>query len=567
MTSAADLLEGFDGPAACLDAEGAVVVANAAFARLSPAEHAKAADPVDPDWRSRDLPSGERLVQPDRRQAGLMRRADVLATLSHELRTPMNGVLGMAQLLETTRLDATQRAYLATIRECGDHLLELVGSVLDWARLDAGKVELSTGRTELEPLLQGVAELLSPQAHAKGLEIAWAVTGPVRAVLADEGRLRQILFNLAGNAVKMTATGGVRLNAVTAPGTDGRVRLRLEVADTGPGLSPEAAARIFEPFEQTEAGVRAGGAGLGLAIVRRLADALDGVVTVTSTPGEGAVFAFEAPATPVAEEQARPVLTRPPLAGRRVAVVTESAVVFQAAALQLREAGAVALRFDTPAAARAGAEPVDLVLYDVPAKARLRQAPAGAPTLVLIPPEGRGRLPALKARGYAGYLIKPLRPASLVARARAALEDASGEFGARSAEDDRVAARTGFGLHVLLAEDNPVNAMLARVLLNREACSVHHVKSGEEALAAALAGPYDLILLDLRMPGMDGLATARALREADVTAPIAALTANAFEDDRRACLDAGMDGFLTKPLSAEALGAFLAGHRPAAEAA
>lgn len=566
MIPAADLLEGLDGPAACIDAAGAVIAANAAFAALPAAERSRAVDPAEADWRARPLPSGARLIQPDRRRAGLMGRADVLATLSHELRTPMNGVLGMAQLLETTRLDATQRAYLATIRECGDHLLDLVGSVLDWARLDAGKVELSANRTALEPLLQGVAELLSPQAHAKGLEIAWAASGPVGAVLADEGRLRQILFNLAGNAVKMTASGGVRLSAVTAAEACGRVRLRLEVADTGPGLSSEVAARIFEPFEQTEAGVRAGGAGLGLAIVRRLADALGGEVDVASTPGEGAVFAFEMLADAVVEDGAN--AATPALAGRRVAVVTGSAVVFQAVALQLAEAGALALRFETPGQARDAVEPVDLVLYDVPAKARLRQAPSGPPTLVLIPPEGRGRLPTLRARGYAGYLIKPLRRSSLLARAQAAIEEACGGAAATlrpSAEDDRVASHSGRGLKVLLAEDNPVNAMLARVLLQREGCTVRHVQSGEDAVDAARAAPFDLILLDLRMPGMDGLSAARAIRKAGVAAPIAALTANAFEDDRRACLEAGMDGFLTKPLSAEALGLFLA-NRPAAAA-
>ena len=574
MLTAGDLLEGLDGPAAVLGPDRAAepLAANAAFLALPATERARAADPACEDWRARPLAGGARLVQPDRRRTGAARRADVMATLSHEIRTPLNGVLGMAGLLEGTRLDATQRAYLATLKDSGDHLLNLVGSVLDWARLDAGRIDVEPGTVDLERLLQGVAELLSPQAHAKGIEIGWAVEGPLREVTADDGRLRQILFNLAGNAVKMTATGGVRLLARTDPAPDGASSLTLAVADSGPGLSPEAQVRIFEAFEQTPEGVQAGGAGLGLAIVRGLAEALGGAVSVSSALGDGAVFAFRMSLP----EAAPPTgATAVPLAGRVVAVVTGSDVVFEAAALQLRSLGAQALRIESLKAVDALASPVDLVLFDAP-PGRLPKAPAVAPTLVLVAPEARARLARLRTRsggstrGYAGWLIKPLRRASLEARALAVLApDAGHPAQARPAalDDDRgQVAAVPLHLDVLLAEDNPVNALLARTLLRRLGCRVDGVTTGAEAVEAASAGPYDLILLDLRMPGMDGLAAARAIRAAGLTTPIAALTANAFDEDRRACLEAGMDAFLTKPLDPAALGALLAtcGHRAAA---
>ena len=223
----------------------------------------------------------------------LKARETMLATLSHEIRTPLNGVLGMAGLLADTRLDATQQAYLKTLRECGEHLLGLVNDALDYAKLESGRIELEPTPTDVEALLQGVCELLSPRAHAAGVEIAWATVGPVPPILADDGRLRQILFNLAGNAVKLTKAGGVTLTALRpcAP-SPGAVRLRFVVADTGPGLGEADQARIFEEFVQTAEGERAGGAGLGLAIVRRLADAFKGDVGVIQPAGRGRRLPF-----------------------------------------------------------------------------------------------------------------------------------------------------------------------------------------------------------------------------------------------------------------------------------
>jgi CheY-like chemotaxis protein/anti-sigma regulatory factor (Ser/Thr protein kinase) len=468
----------------------------------------------------------------------------MLATLSHEIRTPLNGVIGMAGLLATTRLDETQAAYLGTLRACGEHLLNLVNDVLDLAKLDAGRVELEPSETDVEGLLQGVAELLSPTAHAGGVEIAWWVGPDVPVLLTDDGRLRQILFNLAGNAVKFAAAGGVTLSAGVVARHPAGVRVRFDVADTGPGLEADAQAMVFGEFVQTEAGVRAGGAGLGLAIVKRLADAFGGRVGVESEPGAGAVFWFEADFVAVDQPAANPSL-----AGLTVGVVSPSPIVRAAAARPIEACGGRPVCAET---AKALTERTQIVLIDG-AAARVRPC-KGVPSLILLAPEARRRIGPARAAGFAGYLIKPLRRQSVADRIRAVLGEAPAPSPYATFEDERAgASEKSSGARVLLVEDNPVNALLAKALLTREGCLVDRAATGEEALQAAAQVPYDLILMDLRMPDMDGLAAARALRARGVRVPIVALTANGFQEDRRACLAAGMDDFLTKPLSPHAL--------------
>ena len=470
-----------------------------------------------------------------------------LATLSHEFRTPLNGVLGMARLLENTKLTAEQRSYVTALRESGDHLLSLVNDVLHFARLGAASIELSLAPVDVEGLLRQVAELMSPRAHEKGVEIAWAVPAPLPTIRADEGRLRQILLNFAGNAVKFTEAGGVLL---TATATEGG-RVRFSVADTGPGVAPEARQRIFEAFVQTDVthNTQLGGAGLGLAIVARLSAAMAGEVGVGGELGQGAEFWFEAPF-----EAAAPAAFAAPLDGRSVAVASPNAIVRAATVRQIEAAGGRAFAAVDIASALAAA-PADAVLLIDAALAGPRGAlkpPAGRKAVVLLTPEQRDRIDRLKASGFSGYLIKPLRAASLVAQVlqAGASEAAPAEA---HAHDDRIAGAVAHGVRVLLAEDNPINALLARTLLEREGCKVDRVADGEQAVAAASSGVYDLILMDLRMPGLSGVEAARTLRAKGVAAPIAALTADAFDEDRRACLAAGMDDFLVKPLTQEAL--------------
>jgi len=474
--------------------------------------------------------------------------AEQLASLSHEFRTPLNGVLGMAGLLEATKLTAEQRAYASALRESGEHLLTLVNDVLDFAKLGAGKVELHLGDVDVEGLLRSVCELLSPRAREKGLEIAWAAPKDMGAIRADEGRLRQILLNFAGNAVKFTEEGGVLLSvAQPQPG-----RLQFTVEDTGPGVSEAQKERIFEAFAQANAAhANLGGAGLGLAIARRLANAMDGEVGVETGDTEGAVFWLEADfkRLPVVEPARA-------LDGLTVGVASPSRIVREAARRQIEACGGRAVAAPTLEALEEGIEPDSVVLLDhaFATGARLRRA-AGHPTIVLLAPDERGRIAALRRSGFAGYLIKPLRRASLAERVRIAAGAAQSTT--EHHDDERVAVAAAPGCRILLVEDNPINALLARALLTREGCSIDHATRGDEAIAAVKVGTYDLILMDMRMPGLTGEETSRKLRKLGVATPIVALTANAFEDDRHACLAAGMNDFLVKPLSPDALRAML----------
>ncbi|HEY5105480.1 MAG TPA: response regulator [Caulobacteraceae bacterium] len=482
--------------------------------------------------------------------------AEHLAALSHEFRTPLNGVIGMAGLLGGTRLSAEQRAYVAALTESGEHLLRLVNDVLDYAKLGSERVELHPVAVDVEDLLRCVCELLSPRAHEKDIDIAWAVEGLTRPIVADEARLKQILLNLAGNAVKFVSSGGVLVMVRTTGAGD----LRLIVRDTGPGVPAAARETIFEAFVQADGGSLTG-AGLGLAIARRIAGAMGGAIGVGDAPGGGAEFWFEAkfPIAGPATRRARP------LQGRSVAVVSASLVVRDAAVAQIEASGGRAFAGADihQVLARAPADATVLIDEALMPGRRLFDPPAGRSCVLLLRPEDRARIPALRLAGYAGYLIKPLRRSSLVARVRAA---AGAKAMAATTRDERTdplieqpagAARPLAGARVLLAEDNPINAMLARTLLEREGCAVDHVADGSAAVSALKSGGYDLALMDVRMPVMGGMEATRMLRKRGVMTPVVALTANAFEDDRRACLAAGMDGFLVKPLSPAALRAAL----------
>jgi CheY-like chemotaxis protein len=488
-----------------------------------------------------------------------------LRLMSHEMRTPLNGVIGMLGLLTRTRLDGAQRAYADAAQASAEHLLGLVNDLLDYARLDAGKLEFDLGPVDLEGLVRGVAELLSPRAHDKGLEIVWSVAADAPDVLADEGRLRQVLFNLAGNAVKFTATGGVRIAVERVSGPDARPILAFIVDDTGPGVPPEARARIFEEFGHVDASdaTRFGGAGLGLAVVARLAQAMGGSVTVQDRPaedhlaeggalnaGQGSRFRFEAAFD--ASDAAPRVRS---LAGVSATVRSPNPFVARAARDQILTSGGTV----------AETAPVTLIDHAGAPKGELAALPETGQGVVLLKPSERDLIARYRAAGFHGYLIKPLRRESLAQRLLAAQgPTTTGEaaplkgLSGPAPEDDRVLPVRFAGARVLLVEDNPVGALLARTLLRREGCVVETAASGDEAIAAVRRARFDLVFMDMRMPGMDGPSATRAIRASGDRTPIVALTANAYAEDRKACLDAGMDDHLTKPLEADSLRAALA---------
>ncbi|OPZ67789.1 MAG: Signal transduction histidine-protein kinase BarA [Firmicutes bacterium ADurb.Bin467] len=460
-----------------------------------------------------------------------------------------NEVLGMAGLIGQSRLDPEARDHLRALKQSGEHLLDLITEILDYSRLEAGRVEMERAPFDLEGTLQSVAELLSPKAHEKGLEIAAVLRpGAPRRVIGDEGRVRQILFNLAGNAVKFTEQGGVLIEATPCS----RNRLRLSVRDTGPGVSAEKQAEIFEEFAQVDASIsrRYGGAGLGLAIVRRLAQAMGGSVGVESRLGHGATFWFEAPLPSASHAPTRTLYERP-LDGVRLRLLTHNDVLADALGAIAVGAGAViaralspvdwadcdALLFDDAVAETLGPESIERIVETAPV------------TIGLAAQEAREAIPRFRAYGVEHYVLKPVRSASFIARVRIALgKDAASQ--AVRLEELEAPALLLAGRRVLLAEDNPINALLARTALTRVGAEVHVAADGDEAVAAASKLAYDLIFLDLRMPRADGFTAAKRIRALPPPfgdGPIIALSADSGEADRARAIASGMDDFIEKP--------------------
>ncbi|MGQ9364761.1 response regulator [Azospirillum sp. ST 5-10] len=486
-------------------------------------------------------------------------KSDFLRMISHELRTPLNGVLGTIGLLLDGPLGEEQRLYAQTARESGEALLTILNDILDLSKMEAGKLVLEANRFSPVDVVESAVGLLAARAAAKGIALVACVPGGLpAAVRGDAGRLRQVLLNLAGNAVKFTERGGVAVcvSAADGHGDESSVALRFEVTDTGIGIPEDARPTLFTEFTQVDPMLsrRYGGTGLGLAISKRLVEAMGGSIGFDSRPGGGSRFWFVVPfeRVPGAAEGAMP------LDGRRLLLIDAQPVSRRTLATQLRSWGAeVAETADLAAAqerscAAAPDAGFDTALIDANA------LPAGDADLEALVPAlhraGVGRLVLMtlvghavegRGRDLAAVVVKPVRQGRLLAALGAGDEPAP-----RPAAPAGPAVGAGGG-RILLAEDSPTNQMVAVAILKAAGHQVDVAANGLEAVEAARTLPYDLVLMDIAMPEMDGLEAARALRALPPPAgalPIVAMTADAMEGDRERCLAAGMNDHIAKPV-------------------
>ncbi len=502
-----------------------------------------------------------------------------LAMMSHEIRTPMNGVLGMLQLMEGTGLSREQNEYIRTAAESSEVLMTLIDDILDFSKVEVGKLKLESIDFDLHFVIESTVELLSEKAHRKGVEMISQIhTDVPRWCRGDPNRLRQILNNLVGNAVKFTDAGEVLVRAVVKRSEAYGLALRIEVVDTGIGIGADEQQHIFDAFSQADGSTtrRFGGTGLGLAITKRLINHMGGAIYVESAPQRGSTFRFEIPLRE-AQEPHHERMDRS-LQGRRILVVDDHRTNLEVCEEMLRRAGAsvsgaesAAQAWDLLVAAAGTEQAFDLAVVDymmpqedgfsLARRIRAHEQLSRLPMILLTSFGQAGEEEQAQTIGFQGFLTKPLRQGHFEEMVERVL---LGEVVHRT-----MLTRARLGVEpegprgrVLVAEDNEVNQKVIVAMLKRLGYGAEVVDDGAQAVAAVSAGGYDLVLMDCQMPVMDGFSATERIREQQAEAagatPIVALTANAMEGVRERCLEVGMDDYIAKPMRQERLAEILA---------
>lgn len=511
-------------------------------------------------------------------------KSEFLANMSHEIRTPMNGVIGMAGLLFTTRLDGEQREYAETIRNSAEALLGIINDILDYSKVEAGRMELELISFDLHSTVGEVADLLAFRAHEKHLELTCLVMPEVcRYTMGDPGRLRQILLNLGGNAIKFTPVGEVSIHVLPVPvARSDRAGLRFEVRDTGIGIPADKIGELFTAFTQADSSItrKFGGTGLGLAISKQLVEIMGGRIGVESEPGRGSTFWFELE-LPLAETATTEGTPHASISGRRVLVVDDNATNLRLLEILLGQWGCTSLLAadgDSALALMAGemaaGRSLDVAVLDMQmpgmdgfslaSRIRAISEWSALPLVMLTSVTMRGDAVEAQSRGFSAYLSKPVKNAQLHDCLATVLGQIT--YGAAQAGPMFVTRHTlreqDQSRRILVVEDDATNQKVILGLLKKLGLNVDAVGNGIEAVTILKQIPYDLVLMDCQMPEMDGYAATRLIRQKasgviNSQVPIIALTANAMQGDREKTIDAGMDDYLTKPINADALAAMV----------